>query len=49
MKGIKLRLKVFEFLALPGHVWIYLCALIVGYEFTCGAVSGKDGEIGKDE
>ncbi len=38
------RTAIFEFLAAPAHAWIWVCAKIVGWEFTCGPVDDTESE-----
>ena len=37
-----LRLKIFEFLAMPAHIWLWVCAKLVGMTFTCGPVDEEE-------
>ena len=32
------RMRIFEFLALPAHVWLWLVARLVGGRFECGPI-----------
>lgn len=34
-----LRLRIYEFLATPAHIWLWACARLVGGRFECGPVS----------
>ena len=36
------RLRIYEFLALPAHAWLWLCARCVGGQFKCGPVDDPD-------
>lgn len=40
-----LRLRIYEFLATPAHAWLWICARLVGGEFTCGAVADPDDPL----
>ena len=40
-----LKLRIFDFLATPGHLWLYLVAKICGLDFTFGPVD-EDGNFG---
>lgn len=31
-------LRIYEFIAAPAHLWLWVCAKLVGWEFTCGPV-----------
>lgn len=41
------RVRLYEFLAAPAHIWLWLCARICGGRFECGPVShgGDDAKI----
>lgn len=30
------KVKIFEFIAFPGHCWLAMCAWVMGWEFKCG-------------
>ena len=32
------QLRIFEFLAIPAHLWLWICAQLVGLRFECGPV-----------
>lgn len=34
----KTKVYIFEFIAAPAHLWIWICARIVGWDFTFGPV-----------
>ena len=36
------RLRIYEFLATPAHIWLWLVARLVGARFECGPVSDPD-------
>lgn len=36
------RLKIYEFLATPAHLWLWICARLVGAQFSCGPVEHQD-------
>lgn len=38
------RLSVYEFLAAPAHLWLWLCARLVGGTFECGPVTEDEAE-----
>ena len=40
------RLRIYEFLATPAHIWLWCCARICGGHFECGPVV-NDGDIGE--
>jgi len=42
MLNMPLRLRIFEFLALPAHVWISLAARLCGMRFECGPADSHD-------
>lgn len=41
-----MRVRIFEFLATPAHLWLWVCARIVGWSFTCGPVDEDDDDGG---
>lgn len=36
------RLRIYEFLATPAHIWLWLVARLVGGRFECGPVVGDE-------
>ena len=40
------NVKLYEFLAAPAHIWLWVCAKICGGTFTCGRVEEDDEENG---
>lgn len=36
------RLRIYEFLATPAHLWLWVCAKLVGGEFKCAPVHDPD-------
>ena len=42
-REMTLRLRVYEFLATPAHLWLWCCGRLMGWRFECGPVddSGK--------
>ena len=32
------KMRIFEFIAMPAHAWLWLCAKLVGGEFWFGPV-----------
>ncbi|MDE2759234.1 MAG: hypothetical protein OXH90_02895 [Paracoccaceae bacterium] len=40
-----LRLKIWELLVYPAHVWMWLVSKMLGYDFKYGAVHHKDDEL----
>ncbi len=38
------RLDIFELLAFPAHLWLHVCALLCGLEFTHGRAEDWDEE-----
>ena len=36
------RLRIYEFLATPAHIWLWIVARLVGGRFECGAVHDAD-------
>ena len=40
--GMTWRLRIFEFLAVPAHGWLWVCAKLVRLDFTCGPVEDED-------
>ena len=36
------RLRIYEFLATPAHIWLWLVARLVGCRFECGPVHDAD-------
>jgi len=38
MKKFDLRMAIYEFIAFPAHIWLWICARLVGWEFECGPV-----------
>jgi len=39
-----MQIKIFEFLAVPAHAWLWLVAAICGMRFQCGAAPEDDEE-----
>lgn len=44
---MNIRIYIYEFLAFPAHLWLWLAAKLVGYNFTCGPVDneGDDNDL----
>lgn len=38
----KWQLIFYEFIATPAHLWLWVCAKMVGAEFECGPVDEED-------
>jgi hypothetical protein len=36
------RVRLYEFLGAPAHLWLWLCARICGGQFSCGRVSSEN-------
>lgn len=41
------KVYIYEFIATPAHLWLWLCAKIVGWEFSCGPVEEFEDETDK--
>jgi len=41
-----IRVRIYEFLATPAHLWLSLCAWLTGLTFECGPVTDEDEELG---
>ncbi len=39
------KLRLYEFLATPAHVWLWVVARIVGGKFECGPVNDPGDEL----
>ena len=39
-----MKLRLYEFLAFPAHVWLWVAARLSGGRFTCGPVDDDDDE-----
>ena len=39
------RLALYEFLATPGHLWLWCCARVCGGRFECGPVDHPDDPL----
>lgn len=39
-----MRLKIYEFLAAPAHVWLWIVARLVGGRFECGPVKEEEDD-----
>lgn len=37
-----LRLRIYELLATPAHLWLWVCARLVGGRFECGPVDDDE-------
>ena len=37
--AVTFRLRVYQFLALPAHAWLWVSARLCGMRFECGPVS----------
>ena len=37
-----LKLRLFEILATPAHLWLWIVAKICGMEFTCGPANDEE-------
>jgi hypothetical protein len=42
MIGMTVRLRIYEFLATPAHIWLWICARLVGGRFECGPAIDAD-------
>ena len=40
-RSMKVRLRIYEVLSFPGHVWIWLCAWLVGGHYIVGAAAAS--------
>ena len=40
------RLRIYEVLATPAHIWLWVCGCLCGYKFSCGPVYDPDDPIG---
>ena len=39
---VTLRLRVYEFIAMPAHAWLWLCGWVMGMRFECGPVTDDE-------
>ena len=39
------KLRIYEFLATPAHIWLWLCARLVGGKFKCGPVADPNDSL----
>lgn len=44
----KTKMHIFEFIATPAHLWLWVCAKIVGWTFVCGPVEDFEDEQNKE-
>lgn len=44
MTNEEIRLKIYEIIATPAHLWLWLCAKLVGGTFECGPTD-EDGNL----
>ncbi len=44
-RNMTLRLRIFEFLATPGHAWLKVVAWLCGMTFEFGPVHGPDDPL----
>ena len=47
--NLTVRLRIFQLIAFPGHVWVWIAARLCGMDFSCEPVRGDEEDTGEED